>query len=166
MVLASPFETNQGLTVKTCAECKEVKPKTDFYRHPKSGDGLLHICKACHRHRMKIRRLTNPYVQQHERDRAKLPERKRYLRENADKWRKENPAGYRAHNAVNNAIRDKKMAKEPCALCGTTENVHGHHKDYTRPLEVTWLCARCHQRLHSVFPELGANAQNPTRSSK
>ncbi len=144
--------------MKICTQCNEVMPLASFYRHPKSGDGLLHICKDCHRLRMKVRRLTDPYVQQYDRDRAKTPARKRQGRMNVDRWRKENPVGYRAHNALNNAIRDGKITKQPCALCGAAECVHGHHKDYTRPLDVVWLCAKCHHRLHSVFPELSANS--------
>jgi ribosomal protein S27AE len=64
-----------------------------------------------------------------------------------------NPAAYRAQNAVNNAVRDGKLKKEPCAICAASK-VHAHHKDYSKPLEVVWLCARCHHRLHAIFPEL------------
>jgi hypothetical protein len=106
---------------------------------------------------MKIRARTDPRVQAYDRARAKTPERKSKTRVIADRWRRQNPDGYRAHNALNNAIRDRKIFKEPCALCGATD-VHGHHKDYARPLNVVWLCAKCHHRLHAHFPELGANA--------
>jgi hypothetical protein len=85
---------------------------------------------------MKVRRLTNPHAQQYDRERARTPRRRQRRRLIADKWRKENPAGYRAQNAVNNAIRDGKIIKGPCAMCGTTRNIHGHHKDYTQPLKV------------------------------
>jgi hypothetical protein len=37
--------------MKICAECNEVKPSTDFYSHS-GGDGLMHICKICHRLRI------------------------------------------------------------------------------------------------------------------
>jgi hypothetical protein len=67
---------------------------------------------------------------------------------------------------VNNAIRDGKIIKGPCAICGATKNVHGHHKDYTQPLKVVWLCAKCHHRMHAVFPELGANSEVNTETMK
>lgn len=128
-----------------------------FYRHPYGSAGLQNLCKDCQKHNVRVRRLTNPLIQQRGRENAKTPEARKRLRENADRWRRENPDGYRAHNALNNAVRDKKIAKEPCALCGTTEHVHGHHRDYAKPLDVVWLCAKCHGRVHATFPELGAH---------
>lgn len=32
---------------KTCNQCGEVKPRTEFYRHPNTADGLLGSCKDC-----------------------------------------------------------------------------------------------------------------------
>jgi hypothetical protein len=60
---------------------------------------------------------------------------------------------------VGDVIRDGKLKRCPCTICGTTKHVHAHHKDYSKPLDVTWLCARCHHRLHSAFPELGGHAE-------
>ena len=147
--------------LKVCKQCNEAKELASFYRHPHGRNGLQHLCKDCQKHKMKMRRLTNPYVQQFERARAKTPERRKYARENSDRWNRENPAGYRAHNILHAAVRDGKLIKQPCALCGTTEHVHGHHKNYAEPLNVVWLCARCHHRLHAAFPELGANGRAP-----
>jgi hypothetical protein len=64
-------------------------------------------------------------------------------------WRKKRPDAYRAHSALNNAVRDHRLEKEPCYFCGTPE-VHAHHHDYSKPLDVTWLCVKCHQRLHAL----------------
>ncbi|TIX28948.1 MAG: hypothetical protein E5V35_00095 [Mesorhizobium sp.] len=68
-------------------------------------------------------------------------------------WREENPVAYRAQTAVSNAVRDGRLFKQPCEFCGDDE-VHAHHRDYTKPLEVVWLCPKCHHRLHALFPEL------------
>jgi hypothetical protein len=109
---------------------------------------------------MRTRSRTNPAVQEYDRRRAKTPDRKEKLAINASRWRRENPIAYHAHITLNNAVRDKKVIKTPCCICGTTENVHGHHKDYGKPLDVNWLCAKCHQRIHSAFPELGGHYDN------
>jgi hypothetical protein len=151
--------------LKTCNQCNEAKPSASFYRHPLGRDGLQPLCKDCQKRNAKVRRLTNPYVQQYERERAKTPKRRSTMRENSDRWKQKNPAGYHAHNALNNAIRDGKLTKEPCALCGTTQHIHGHHKNYAEPLNVMWLCAKCHSRVHSIFPELGANEARRRRSN-
>lgn len=45
------------------------------------------------------------------------------------------PNKRKAHNIVSNSIRDKKLFKEPCEVCGK-KKVHAHHDDYTKPLNV------------------------------
>lgn len=107
-------------------------------------------CKECHKQHGRVRRCTNPKVQAYDRERSKQPQRKELARANTIKWRLENPEAYRAQTAVGNALRDGKIEKEPCFMCGATENIHGHHHDYSKPLDVTWLCARCHHRLHAL----------------
>jgi hypothetical protein len=141
--------------VKTCACCKQTKPVTEFYQYRNGSP--MHLCKVCHRHKMKVRRLTNPYVQEYDRMRAKTPGRREHVQVVAADWRKQHPDAYRAQTAVSNAIRDGKLIKLPCEICGTTKNVHAHHKDYSRPFEVAWLCALHHHRLHAIFPGLGGN---------
>ena len=39
--------------------------------------------------------------------------------------------------------------KEPCNICGK-ESEEAHHKDYNKPLEVIWLCRKCHLELHNL----------------
>ena len=42
--------------------------------------------------------------------------------------------------------RRGKLTPQPCA-CGS-EAVEMHHPDYSRPLDVRWLCRPCHLKLH------------------
>ena len=46
------------------------------------------------------------------------------------------------------AIRAGKIKKDICIICGNSK-VHGHHPDYTKPLEVIWLCPLHHKQLHT-----------------
>ena len=131
-----------------CRSCKSEKMPGDFYAGVKSR------CKECHKAAMKIRRLTDPKVQEYERQRSKTPERQKHIAKTSKKWREKHPDAYRAHTALNNALRDGRIQKQPCAICGTSNRVHAHHSDYARPLDVKWLCAKCHHRIHAVFPEL------------
>jgi hypothetical protein len=144
-------------TVKICRQCDELKPLAEFYHY--ANGSPLHVCKNCHKDRMKLNRLTR--VQERERQRAKTTEISERLRRNVSRWRQRYPEGYRAHNAANNAVRVGKLTRQPCQICATTTNVHKHHRDYSRPLEVIWLCARCHSRAHALFPELKAHDQKP-----
>lgn len=136
-----------------CKQCSTEKSHDGFYRLQSAARGHATICKECHKARMRALRRTNPEVQRRDRDRAKTPPVKARLRENTIRWRKENPMAYKAHTAVSNAVRDGKLTKLPCEFCGDTR-VHAHHKDYSKPLDVIWLCPKCHHRLHAAFPEL------------
>ena len=44
--------------------------------------------------------------------------------------------------------RRGKLKIEPCTICGSGE-VEMHHEDYSKPLNVTWLCKTHHQLLHN-----------------
>ncbi|HBG30746.1 MAG TPA: hypothetical protein DDW98_08975 [Gammaproteobacteria bacterium] len=59
-----------------------------------------------------------------------------------------------AHVALHNAVRDGRIAKKPCLVCETTERVQGHHFDYSRPLDVVWLCAQHHSAFHKIEREI------------
>lgn len=40
---------------------------------------------------------------------------------------------------------------EQCSGCGDREKpLDAHHEDYSKPLEIDWLCRKCHSRLHNV----------------
>ena len=36
-----------------------------------------------------------------------------------------------------------------CSACNTLCYPDGHHADYTKPLEVEWLCNSCHKKVHA-----------------
>lgn len=41
-----------------------------------------------------------------------------------------------------------------CADCGGVAT-DGHHEDYSRPLDVVWLCQLCHLTRHGLQPKHG-----------
>lgn|SRR5579883_3355 len=43
----------------------------------------------------------------------------------------------------------KVMRPEHCSKCGLVCIPEGHHPDYSKPLEVVWLCRICHGAIHS-----------------
>jgi len=65
--------------------------------------------------------------------------RKRYLANHPEKRA--------AHTATSNAIRDGRLQRTPCFVCGD-ERVEAHHPDYGQPLQVVWLCVKHHAQTH------------------
>ena len=63
------------------------------------------------------------------------------------KYNKANPEKKNAHSILNKAIRSKKVARSPCEVCGNIKS-EGHHEDYSKPLEVIWLCRIHHREKH------------------
>jgi len=52
----------------------------------------------------------------------------------------------KARYTARNARRDGKLIQESCK-CGC-KKVEMHHPDYTKPLEIVWICRHCHLELH------------------
>lgn len=50
-------------------------------------------------------------------------------------------------------LRRGKLIRQPCKLC-SEPNTEMHHEDYSKPLEVTWLCKLCHVRYHWLKGDL------------
>jgi hypothetical protein len=137
--------------MKQCFKCNQIKPISDFYKHKTMKDGHLNKCKECAKIDVRTdRRLS---------ENARLYDRRRY-RENIDRrisqtitvmiWNEQNPEAYKAHYLVSNAIRDGRLEKLPCVVCGDS-NSHAHHDDYSKPLEVRWLCAKHHKSTENLF---------------
>jgi hypothetical protein len=63
-------------------------------------------------------------------------------------WRRANAEKYRAHLAVQRALKTDELVKQGCEVCGDPA-VDAHHDDYSEPLAVRWLCRQHHTRLHS-----------------
>jgi hypothetical protein len=59
---------------------------------------------------------------------------------------------HRANRAVADAVRHGKIQKPThCSACGretVRREMHAHHDDHTKPLDVRWLCRRCHEAHH------------------
>lgn len=76
--------------------------------------------------------------------RERHPERARADRR---RWKMRYPDQVSAHKAVANAVRDGRLVRKPCEICGN-DDVEGHHEDYMRPLDVRWLCKQHHEEVH------------------
>lgn len=144
---------------KQCFKCGEVKDINEFYKHPQMADGHLNKCKECTKTDTIQNRMVNyDYYAEYDRIRGRLPHRvaarKEYIAAHPEIKKKciENysikyPEKHTAHQKTGNAIRDNRLIKQPCEVCGERE-VEAHHDDYSKPLEVRWLCQRHHCEVH------------------
>lgn len=130
---------------KRCFKCGKVKPLSEFYAHPMMADGHLNKCKDCAKADVKAHREAHPERELDTRLRACA----------------KNPTHKNANMAVDAALRSGRLKKpERCQGCGRSSSetrIGAHHYDYTRPLDVIWLCAACHRPLDRVraFVESG-----------
>lgn len=61
-----------------------------------------------------------------------------------------NPEMHRAHLALHEAVRTARIVKpDRCSRCDRPGPLQGHHHDYSKPLDVIWLCDSCHRLEHS-----------------
>ena len=150
---------------KKCFKCLVTMPIGCFYKHGQMTDGYLNKCKECTKKDVHKNRLDNlEYYRKYDRKRADLPERVELRKAIAEKWKsdpklKKKSAKQRkawqeknlikraAHVITGNAIRDGVLVPELCKVCGKNK-VDAHHDDYTKPLEVIWLCKKHHAELH------------------
>jgi hypothetical protein len=138
--------------MKTCAACGISKPLDDFHRIRKGDDARVSNCRACANEKLRQRRLADP-----EGNRAYHLAYRRAWRANAANaareteharaWRTKNADRYAAHMAVAVAKQQGKLQAKPCEVCGN-ERADAHHDDYSRPLDVMWLCRLHHAERH------------------
>lgn len=57
-----------------------------------------------------------------------------------------------ARRLFRNAYRRKEIIKGNCEVCGA-ERVDAHHDDYSKPLDIRWLCRTHHAEHHAKHKE-------------
>lgn len=67
------------------------------------------------------------------------------FRKTVRKWQTANREKCNAHAKVHTAIKNGTLKKSmKCQECKIKCLTEGHHEDYSKPLEVIWLCRKCH----------------------
>lgn len=125
------------MITKICFKCGILKELNDFYKHPEMSDGHLGKCKEC------TKKDTSANYRKNRGHYMEYEKRRGSLRGGtAQKAHRK-----AAHVIVSNAIRDKRLKRLPCEICGI-EKVEAHHDDYDEPFKIKWLCRRHHLQLH------------------
>jgi len=136
---------------KVCNKCGKRKQLNEFHLQ---GRGLLGRKAAC-------AECKNSAQSEHWRANKELMRGKHliYRKNNlqgckkaSEKHRRANLDKAAAHATLERAITTRKIKKpNRCSSCGgkrVSTEIHGHHEDYSKPLDVMWLCTACHASLH------------------
>jgi hypothetical protein len=145
--------------MNTCKLCGATSDEKQFYC------GVTSRCAECHRAKVRENRAANvEYYRAYDAERfqadPKVKERhrryqateagKRSMEQARLKWMANSPEKRAAHVILGNAVRDGLVSKPKCcSRCGAGGKIHGHHFDYTKPLDVIWLCPACHHQEHA-----------------
>ena len=149
-----------------CLKCLRTLTLEHFYDSCIKTSGPFGECKDCTRDRVtRNRHAKADYYREYDKQRWKSPKRvsstKRYRSSELGKqtaykgnarYRARNQNKYDAHKRVTAALASGKLVRPlTCEQCGGSFKIQAHHEDYSRPLDVSWLCEPCHiQRHHSV----------------
>jgi ribosomal protein S27AE len=140
--------------MKVCSKCKLKLDTTCFYKNNYTKDNLGSYCKICSRDSK------NKWA---EKNKDKLREKeKKYLKEYLPKYNRtergkevnkrkkfniKHRIKYLAWRNTGHAIKTGKLKRKPCEDCGEIK-VEAHHNDYSKILNVRWLCSKCHHKEH------------------
>ena len=85
--------------------------------------------------------------------------KQRYCKNCHNEWQRQNRKSHseltllqklkaNCRSYLNTYLKRGKIKKQPCQVCGELK-VEAHHDDYSKPLEIKWLCREHHIDLHS-----------------
>jgi hypothetical protein len=126
--------------MKHCNQCHETKPEYHFYLS--SAGKLSTYCKPCHRLN------TGKWAKANK-------DRKNAINRN---WRtnhhQRRTIMLRATNRLWSAIRTGLIIRATiCQKCGGLQAIQTAHSDYSNPLDVRWLCIKCHRQWDADSPK-------------
>lgn len=59
------------------------------------------------------------------------------------------PIKIKARYLVERAVKNGDLVRTPCEVCGAVGRIEAHHTDYSKPLQVQWLCPKHHRERHT-----------------
>ena len=143
--------------MKNCQICLQDKPVEAFGRNAAKPDGLSIYCRDCAREKSREYGVARGYRRPAgwERKTADMAAytaawkaaHPGYDTRAKKEWLAKNPARRKAQDAYRYALKVGKLTRLPCEVCGKAK-ADGHHTDYSKPLQVVWLCREHHRQAH------------------
>ena len=133
--------------MKRCSRCKIEKELSEFHKKKGTKDGLQYWCKEC--------RKKTPHDWYLANQQLAIDRSTEWAKNNPDKaaklqtqYRKRHPKKIMARQAVTHAIREGQLMRETCEVPKCSVIGQAHHDDYSKLLDVRWLCTKHHNELH------------------
>lgn len=132
------------METKKCSKCLEVKDLTKFYFN-KTLNKYYSWCKSCRIKFIPLSESRKKYVAKY----FASEKGKESVRKTARKMLQIHREKIYARLKLRYHIKKGYIIKpKKCEKCNLEKKLHGHHEDYNKPLEVMWLCTRCHADRH------------------
>ena len=130
--------------MKKCCRCHKEKKEEYFYKDKSRKNGFYPACKECEASR-RLKRIDylKDYYKKH----------KKYFQKKWRYWHDTNRKQFNAVHKTGRSKRNGKITQEPCIVCGSLLT-EAHHDDYSKPLDVIWLCLKHHIWLHRGLKEM------------
>lgn len=85
--------------------------------------------------------------------RAYKEENREKIREAQKRYREKNRDKVNAQAKLNYYIQKGDITRPmECSMCErASDKIEAHHSDYSKPLDVMWLCEKCHKKVHKII---------------
>jgi hypothetical protein len=133
---------------KYCRGCKETRPVSFFHPRKDRPCGYYASCRLCVNKRGALYKRKN-----FERIKQKFKPKKRPASkrmEDFQKMKEKFPEKIMARTICRNAVALGKLKRLSCEECGEGKS-QAHHEDYSKPLDVKWLCRKHHAIIHRKY---------------
>lgn len=117
-----------------------------FHRDRSLRDGLSSKCKDCVNSRYQsMSSEDRKAIGRRQSGTVTVQRRKQYY----ETYKAKHPGKDRCRAKLKTAVKSGRVDRPgDCSDCGVSCTPHGHHADYSKPLEVVWLCIDCHHLRH------------------
>jgi len=141
------------IAFKKCIKCGINKHLDDYYVHKKMADGHLSKCKSCIKDYVNLSPFRIERKKEINRKYSRSPRGRATSNKAVKSYQKRYPIKTIARRATIEAIRVGILERKPCVVCGNNSQIHAHHEDYNKPLDVVWLCHSHHLARHKELKE-------------
>lgn len=134
---------------KKCSACGLILAIDDFTRCSREKDGRSCRCRKCNYISQK-RYEQSPKGKEARKRSNSTKSHSIIHRASKERYNILYPERKRAWTEIERSLHSGKIERGSCVVCGATGNIHGHHHDYGKPLDVLWLCPPHHRGLHKL----------------